>query len=119
MRHVGPISSSGPSPTSASRRIARILMIWTGVLIVLVVAEMRALPPILVGLLLPYLALMAWHLLARSGPRQENPLSTPADSESLPLESPAPQVVGCPPREGMDERVELSDYREPSSASAD
>jgi hypothetical protein len=119
MRHGGPIPNPVPVITSASRRLARVLMIWTGVLIVLVVVGMRSLPPTLIWLILPYLALVAWHLLAFSELRPANPLPTTTDSASDPIASHDPQVVGCPPQGGPDEWAESSDSHEPSSAPAD
>jgi hypothetical protein len=119
MRHSGPIPSSDPASTPTSHLLARILMIWTGVLTILIVAGMRSLPPTLVWLILPYLALVAWHLLARSERRPAKPLPTPVDSGSVPLGSLHTQVVGCPPPEVVDERVGSSDSREPSPAPAE
>jgi hypothetical protein len=119
MRHSGPIPSSDRASTSATRRLARILMIWTGVLTILMVAGMRSLPPTLVWLILPYLALVAWHLLARSEWRPAKPLPTPVDSGSVPLGSLHTQVVGCLPPEVVDERVETSDSHEPCPARTD
>jgi hypothetical protein len=119
MRHSGPIPSSDPASTPTSHLLARILMIWTGVLTILIVAGMRSLPPTLVWLILPYLALVAWHLLARSEWRPAKPLPTPVDSGSVPLASLDAQIVGCPPPEVVDERVESSDSREPSLAQED
>lgn len=116
MRHGDPIPSSGPASSSSSRRLARLLMIGTAVLSALVVAKIRELPPILVGILLPYLALVTRHLLAPPGPREANRQPTPADSGSVPLANPDPQVIGGPPPEGADEQHESSGAPEPSPA---
>jgi hypothetical protein len=119
MWHDHPLPSADPASTPTSRLLARILMIWTGVLTVLVVTGMRSLPPTLTGLLLSYLALVTWHLLARSGPRPANPQPSPSDSASVPIASLDAQVVGGPPSGGPDERVESSGSLESSLARED
>ena len=45
-------------------RTARLLTAWTLLLLGLVLVEIRHLPPVLAALLVPYLALMAWHRAA-------------------------------------------------------
>jgi hypothetical protein len=119
MRHGDPLPSSDPASTPTSHLLARILMIWTGLLTVLVVAKMRSLPPTLVWLFLPYLALVAWCLLTQPRLRLAKPQPTPSDLERFPPASLEPQVVGCSPPEVVDERVESSDSREPSPAPAE
>jgi hypothetical protein len=44
--------------------VRSVLAAWTGILIILVVSASRTIPPVILAFLLPYLALVAWHLLA-------------------------------------------------------
>jgi hypothetical protein len=86
-------------------------VIWTGVLTVLVVAASRSLPTSLVVLLLPYLVLVAWHLLAQNAPRPTKLHLLPLDSGGAPRAPTSPEVVACTPTGGSDERVEASNSR--------
>jgi len=108
VRHDIPIPRPDPDSTPTPDRLATILKVWTGSLIVLVLALVRDLPAVLVGLLLPYFALVAWHLLARSGPRPTRLLPLPVNPEGVPRACTSPEVVACPPPGRSDERVEAS-----------
>lgn len=110
----GPDGSSPPTPG----RLARILMAWTAVLAVAVLADVRSLPPTLVGLLLPYLGLVAWHLRSTGGPRRAEPRSTPADASGVSCTSHDPQVIGNKPG-GSDEEIGSSDARGSKSTTSD
>ena len=89
MRQGDPNPGTAPAALSDPRaRVRTLLAIWTGVLAVAVVARSRSLPPVLVGLLAPYLALVAWHLLAPPGRRQSKAHDFPEGEERVPLASP-------------------------------
>ena len=114
MSHEHPVPRPDPASTPTSDRLATVLMVWTGSLTVLVLAVVRNLPPVLTVLLLPYLALVAWHLLARSGRRPTRLQPLPVDPEGVHRASASPEVVACPPPGGSDERVEASGSCEPN-----
>jgi hypothetical protein len=119
VRPEHPVPEPGPAPTPASRRLAPILAIWSLSLVVLVLGELRDLPPILVGLLLPYLALVAWHLLSGSGRRPAKSSPTPARSVGGTDSRPEPRVLGSPPSCSPDERTESCDSCGPEPAPGD
>ncbi len=112
MRHDIPIPRPDPHSTPTPDRLATVLMVWTVGLILLVLAAVRDLPAVLVGLMLPYFALVVWHLLARSGPRPTRLQPLPVDPEGVHRSSASPEVDACPPTGGSDERVEASGSRE-------
>jgi hypothetical protein len=87
-------------------------MVWTVSLILLILAGVRDLPAVLVGLLLPYLTLVAWHLLAWRRPRPTRLIPLRVDPEGVSRTRTSPEVVACPPTGGSDERVEASGSRE-------
>jgi hypothetical protein len=91
-------------------RARSLLAIWTATLVVLALRKLRDLPPVLVGLLLPYLALVAWHLIARKG-RQAQPQPTPTDSTGISCAHPDQPVVGGPTSRDSGERLESFDPR--------
>jgi hypothetical protein len=64
--------------------VRSVLAAWTGVLIIVVVSASRAIPPVILAFLLPYLVLVAWHLLAPPGRAETGRNPTPEDSASLP-----------------------------------
>ena len=78
------------APIDPRARVRPLLVIWTGVLSVVVVSMSRSLPPVLIVLVLPYLALIAWHLLAPPGRRQSMAHDFPEGEEHVPLASPDP-----------------------------
>ena len=84
MRHDHPVPRPDPASTPLSDRLATVLMVWTGSLTVLVLAAVRDLPPVLVGLLLPYFALVAWHLLARRRTATDEAPTSPRGSGGRP-----------------------------------
>jgi hypothetical protein len=114
VRHDIPVPRPDPASTPLSGRLTTVLMVWTGSLTVLVLAAVRDLPPVLSVLLLPYLSLVAWHLLARGGPRPTRLQPISVDSEGVSRTCTSPEVVVCPPTGGSDERVEASGSGEPN-----
>jgi len=119
VRHGDPIPSTAPASPTASGPLDRILMLWTAVLAVLVLAGAGPLPPTLVGLLLPYLALVGWHVLSPGGPREAQPqpaLAEPADGSRA---YPDPQVVSCMSPEAPEEGIGSSHTGDPNPALAD
>jgi hypothetical protein len=125
-------------------RTALILMPWTLLLLGLVLVEIRHLPPVLAALLVPYLALMAWHGAAGlrrrtvigqmepheggSQSRSDDGADDEADSPvtaglsgtgAIPVPDPSPpsdgQTLPMPPRRGRARRRPPTP--EPSSAS--
>ena len=119
MQHGDTIPSTGPASTTASGPLTRILMVWTAVLTVLVIAGAGTLPPTLVGLLLPYLALSAWHVLSTNGPRRAQTPPTSTESASGMRACPDPQAVGCTLPEALSEGPVSSETGVPSIAAVD
>jgi hypothetical protein len=98
VRHDQPVSRHEPASHRTPGRLPRILLPWTGVLTILVVTQMRTLPPSLVGLVLPYLALVGWHLLVANRHRQDEPRTIRAESQSPQNSCSQPDIiVGSPP----------------------
>ena len=114
-----PLPGRSPTSHTTSGYLVRILMVWSGVLAVLLVAEMRSLPPALVGLLVPYLALVSWHLLALTRPRPSKPHPLPPDQKAVPRACISPEVGGDASPGGPGERVGPSDPRGPNPDPAD
>ena len=114
MQPCDPTPNSGPSPARTSAHLTRLLMLWTGALAVLIIAGMRSLPPTLVGLLLPYRALVTWHLLSPGGPRHERPQPSPVGPAGDSWECPVPQVGGCVSPEALFEGTVSSNTGDPS-----
>ncbi len=65
--------------------IRRAFAVWTGVLIILVVSASRAIPPVVLAFLLPYLTLVACYMLARQGTAETDRSPIPVDSAASPL----------------------------------
>lgn len=85
-RHSSPPSQVPPTvlPSQPGHLVRPVLAAWTGVLIILVVAASRTIPPVVLAFLLPYLALVAWHLLARQGRSETDRTPIPEDSAFMP-----------------------------------
>jgi len=109
MRQGDPSLGTGPAtPPDPRARVRTLLAIWTGVLGVAGAAGLRSLPPVLVGLLVPYLALVACHLLAPPGRQPSEALDTRAGEENIVLASPD----AAPMPAVSEARAEASDYSE-------
>jgi hypothetical protein len=98
-------SSSSQVPLDVSffrphHLVRSVLATWTGVLIVLVVASSRTIPPFLLAFLMPYLAMVAWSMLTTPGRARTSQDPSPEDSASMPrpeidLEAVASTPVAC------------------------
>jgi hypothetical protein len=71
-------------PSQPRRLVRSVLAAWTGVLIILVVSASRTIPPVILGFLLPYLAMVAWHILAAPGRAETDRDLIPEDSAAKP-----------------------------------
>jgi hypothetical protein len=127
-------------------RTARLLTAWTLLLLGLVLVEIRHLPPFLAALLVPYLALMAWHGVgglrrratmgkpepheggspSRSDDRADSEAGLPGTAEttetaSIPVSDPVPAsddlTMPQPPRRGRTRRRPSTPEPGPSAAS--
>jgi hypothetical protein len=95
-------------PTNPTLRLERILLLaWTVALAMLVVFEIGSIPPSLAWALLPYLGMVARHLIAPTGRKTEDPRPAPAEVSETPAGITGPEVVGSPPDPGPGpERIE-------------
>ena len=86
-------------PTHPTLRLERILLLaWTVALTMLVALKIGSIPPGLAWALLPYLALVARHLIAPIDRRTEAPSPAPAETSGPPAELPEPEAVAEPAR---------------------
>jgi hypothetical protein len=112
---LSPLTGPAPVSTSQSRHLARIVLAtWTGILLVLVASAIRSIPPVVLAFLLPYLALVAWHLLAPPGWPKAEPLPAPAGLEDAPLAGSGTEGSATPPPVSFDAGDESPGPRETS-----
>jgi hypothetical protein len=104
-------------PSQPRELIRSVLAAWSGVLIVLVVAASRTIPPVVLAFLMPYLALVAWHLLARQGRSETGRIPFSKDSAPVPRPDIDPEEATSAPSAGLDAGADLSEVPETSLAS--
>jgi hypothetical protein len=97
--------------SSQSHHLVRsVLATWTGVLIILVVSASRTIPPVVLAFFLPYLALVAWHLLALQGRAgKKGRIAIPEDSATRPRPDIDPAVATSAPSASLDNKADSSD----------
>jgi hypothetical protein len=118
-RHPAPPSQVPPtvSPSRPRHLIRPVLAAWTGALIVLVVAASRTIPPVVLAFLLPYLVLVAWHLLAIQGRAETDRIPIPEDSAAKLRTDIDPEVDTSVPSASLDAGSDSSEVPETNSAS--
>jgi hypothetical protein len=104
------------SPSQSGHLVCPVLAAWTGALIVLVVSASRTIPPVVLSFLLPYLILVAWHLLAFQRRAETDRIPFPKDSAPMPRLGIDPEVATSTPSVSLDAGADLSEVPETSPA---
>ena len=117
-RHPSAPSQVPPtvSPSQPGHLVRSVLAAWTGVLIILVVSASRTIPPVVLAFLLPYLALVAWHLLAPPGRAEMGRIPFPKDSAPMPRPDIDPEEATSAPSASLDAKADSSEVPETSPA---
>jgi hypothetical protein len=76
---------------------------------ILVVSASRTIPPVVLAFLLPYLALVAWHLLARQGRSETDRIPNPEESACMPRPDIDPEEATSAPSASLDVGADLSE----------
>jgi hypothetical protein len=106
------------SPTQPRRLVRSVLATWTGVLVVLIVSAIRSIPPVLPAILLPYLALVAWHLLPASARSKDGRDPLPEGPGGMPDPGPGPGESTSPQSASLDDGAESTEFHESIPAPA-